>query len=137
MSKSRSVGTKLIVNEKLVGGLKSINGVEITADTIDVTDISNEDGFREKLPGFKDAGEVGGSGFLDGDDDGQEECYSLLDSGDVVPCEIRFPPKIGKSWKFKAGVNKFSTNAELEDAIAFEISLAVSGKPTLAKTAEG
>ena len=137
MSKSRSVGTKLIVNEKIVGGLKNINGIEITADTIDVTDISNEDGFREKLPGFKDAGEVGGSGFLDSDNEGQDECYTLLASGDVVDCEIRFPAKIGKSWKFKAGVAKFSTSAELEDAVAFEISLAVSGKPTLAKTAEG
>ena len=136
MSKSRSVGTKLIVNGKQVGGLKSINGIEITADTIDVTDISNEDGFREKLPGFKDAGEVPCSGYMDGDDDGQEECYSLMDSGEVVPCEIRFPPKIGKTWKFKASVTKFSTTAELEDAIAFDISLTESGKPTLGKTAE-
>ena len=134
MSKSSSVGTKLIVNGKKVGGLKSVSGIEISADSIDVTDLSNEDGFREKLPGFKDAGEVGASGFLDGDNEGQDECYSLMDSGDVVPCEIRFPAKIGKTWKFKAGVTKFSTSAEVEDAVAFEISLAVSGKPTLAKT---
>lgn len=136
MGKSSSVGTRLIINEKKVGGLKSINGIEISADAIDVTDMGNEDGFREKLPGFKDAGEVGASGFLDGDDEGQEECYSLMASGDVAPCKIVFPPKIGKTWSFKAGVTKFSTNAELEDAVAFEISLAVSGKPTLAKTAE-
>lgn len=136
MSKSRSVGTKLIINEKAVGGLKSISGIEISADSIDVTDLANEDGFREKLPGFKDAGEVGGSGFLDGDNEGQDECYNLMASGEVVPCEIRFPAKIGKSWKFNAGVTKFSTSAELEDAVAFEISLAVSGKPILAKTAE-
>lgn len=132
MSKSNSVGTKLIVNEKVVGGLTSISGIEISADTIDVTDLANEDGYREKLPGFKDAGEVGGSGFLDGEDDGQDECYSLLASGDVVDCQIVFPPKIGKTWSFKAGITKFSTSAALEDAVTFEISLAVSGKPTLA-----
>lgn len=134
MSKSRSVGTKLIVNEKLVGGLKSINGIEITADTIDVTDISNEDGFREKLAGFKDAGEVPASGFMDGDNEGQDECYSLMASGDVVPCAIQFPAKIGKTWKFNASVTKFATGAELEDAVAFEIALTVSGKPELVKT---
>lgn len=134
MSKSRSVGTKLIINEKKVGGLKSISGIEISADSIDVTDISNEDGFREKLPGFKDAGEVGCSGFLDGDDEGQDECYTLMASGDVVPCVIQFPAKIGKSWTFNAGVTKFSTSAELEDAVAFEIALTVSGKPALVKT---
>lgn len=134
MSKSRSVGTKLIVNDKLVGGLKTINGIEISADTIDVTDISNEDGYREKLPGFKDAGEVGASGFMDGDNEGQDECYALMASGEVVDCAIQFPAKIGKTWKFKAGVTKFSTSADLEDAVAFEISLAVSGKPELVKT---
>lgn len=135
MSKSNSVGTKLIVNKKVVGGLTSISGIEVSADTIDVTDLANEDGYREKLPGFKDAGEVGGSGFLDGEDNGQDECYSLLDSGDVVDCQIVFPPKIGKTWSFKAGITKFSTSAALEDAVTFEISLAVSGKPTLAASA--
>lgn len=134
MSKSSSVGTKLIVNEKPVGGLTSISGIEISADAIDVTDLANEDGFREKLPGFKDAGEVGASGYLDGDNAGQDECYDLMASGDVVDCSIQFPAKIGKTWKFKAGVTKFTTSAELEDAVSFEISLAVSGKPELVKT---
>lgn len=132
--KSNAVGTKLIVNDKIVGGLTSIGGIEITAESIDVTDLANEDGYREKLPGFKDAGEVNGSGYLDGEDEGQDECYALLASGDVVPCEIRFPAKIGKSWKFNAGLTKFATNAELEDAITFDVGLAVSGKPTLAAT---
>lgn len=139
MSKSNSVGTKLIINGKTVGGLTSIGGIEVSAESIDVTDLANEDGYREKLPGFKDAGEVSGSGYLDGDDEGQDECYSLLNSGDVVDCSIVFPAKIGKTWNFKAGLTKFSTSADLEDAVTFEISLAVSGKPSLDATeaAEG
>lgn len=132
--KSNAVGTKLMVNGKAVGGLTSISGIEVSAEAIDVTDLGNEDGYREKLPGFKDGGEVGASGFLDGDNEGQDECYSLMESGDVVDCAIVFPAKIGKSWKFKAGITKFSTSAELEDAVTFEVSLAVSGKPTLAST---
>ena len=68
--KSNAVGTKLLINNKVVGGLKSIGGIEITAESIDVTDLSNADGYREKLPGFKDAGEVSASGFLDGEDAG-------------------------------------------------------------------
>lgn len=132
--KSNAVGTKLIVNEKPVGGLTSINGIEISAEAIDVTDLANQDGYREKLPGFKDGGEVGASGFMDGGNEGQDECYSLLESGDVVDCSIVFPTKIGKTWKFKAGITKFSTSAAVEDAVTFEISLAVSGKPTLVAT---
>lgn len=132
MSKSRSVGTKLEVNGKVVGGLKSINGIEVSADTIDVTDLANTDGYREKLPGFKDAGEVTADGFLDGENEGQTECESLLQSGEVVDCKIIFPKKIGKTWSFKAGVTRFSTGADVDDAITFGVTLAVSGKPTLA-----
>lgn len=134
MSKSNSVGTVLIINGKEVGALKSINGIEINADSIDVTDLGNQDGYKEKLPGFKDAGDVGCAGFFDGDDEGQNEIYSLMESGDVVPCSIVFPAKIGKTWSFKAGVTKFSTSVSVDDAITFETSLAVSGKPILAAT---
>lgn len=135
--KSNSVGTKLNVNEKVVGALKSIGGIEVSAETIDVTDMSNTSGYREFLAGFKDAGEVSFSGFLDGDDEGQDECYALLNSGEVVDCSIVFPAKIGKTWTFKACVTKFTTSAELEDAVTFEGTLKVSGKPVLTNSAAG
>ncbi len=136
MSKSRSVGTKLIINNKVIGGLKSINGVEITADTTDVTDLGNEDGYKEFLAGFMDGGEVAASGYLDSENEGQTEVYDVLNEGDgsPVPCEIRFPPKIGKSWYFEGVPTKFATSAELEDAIAFETAIKVSGKPVLKAT---
>lgn len=140
MAKSRSVGTKLKIaassgeTKVEVGGLKSISGIEITADSTDVTDMGNTDGYREYLPGFMDGGEVGVSGYLDGEDGGQDRMLELMNSGDVVDCEIVFPTKIGKSWTFKAGVTKFSTSADVDDAVTFEASLKVSGKPVLAAT---
>lgn len=134
MAKSNAVGTTLTINGEVVGGLKTINGIDVSADTIDVTDLANSSGYREKLPGFKDVGDVSCSGFLDGDDDGQDECYTLLNSGEVVTCTITFPSKIGKTWTFSAGVVKFTTGADVEDAVTFEIGLAVSGKPVLAAT---
>ena len=132
MSKSRALGTKLMVNNKQVGGLSSINGIEISADTVDLTALDNTSGHREKEPGFKDAGEVTASGFMDGADAGQTELYSLLSSGDVVECKIIFPAKIGKTWTFQAGVSRFTTGADVDGAVTFDISLAVSGAPTLA-----
>ena len=71
---------------------------------------------------------------MDGADSGQSRMYDLMESGDVVDCEIVFPTKIGKSWTFKAGVTKFTTSADVDDAITFEATLKVSGKPTLADT---
>lgn len=132
--KSRSVGTKLIVNKKIVGGLKSIAGVEISADTTEVTDLGNEDGYKEFIAGFKDGGEVSVSGYLDTEDEGQSELYTFIESGEEVDVEIRFPKKMGKSWTFKAVVTKYSTSVEVEDAVTFDASLKVSGKPTLAAT---
>lgn len=140
MAKSRSVGTRLLIAPKsgntdvAVGGLKSISGIDVNADEVEVTDMGNTDGYREYLPGFKDGGEVPVSGYLDGEDDGQDRMYELLESGDVVDCKIQFPAKIGKTWSFKAGVTKFTTSAEVDDAITFDATLKVSGKPTLAAT---
>ena len=140
MAKSRSVGTKLLIAPKTgdanvaVGGLKSISGIDVNADEVEVTDMGNTDGYREYLPGFKDGGEVPVSGYMDGEDNGQDRMYELLESGDVVDCKIQFPAKIGKTWSFKAGVTKFTTAADVDDAITFEATLKVSGKPTLAAT---
>ena len=132
MAKSRALGTTLNVNSKAVGGLTTINGIEISAETVDLTSLDNSTGYREKEPGFKDGGEVTVSGFLDGSDDGQEEMYSLLDSGNTTTCTIVFPSKIGKTWTFTAGVSRFVTGAELEGGVTFEATLLVSGKPVLA-----
>ena len=134
MSKSNSIGTKLIVDGVQVGGLNTINGIKITAETIDVTDFDNESGYRSKMPGFKDTENPTAGGFLDGDNSGQDKCIELMDSGETVPIEIRFPAKIGKSWKFNGSVVSFATSAEVANAIGFDVEFAVDGKPTLAAT---
>ena len=138
MSKSRALGVKLKVGEKdsdtltTVGGLRSISGIQASAESVDLTTLDNEDGYREKEPGFKDGGEVSVSGFFDNEDAGQQKMYDLFESGDVVPVEIQFPPKqAGAKWNFNAGVSAFSTSFELEDGVAFEATFLVSGKPTL------
>lgn len=137
MSKSRALGTTLKVNSKAVGGLTTINGIEISAETVDLTSLDNQTGYREKEPGFKDGGEVTVSGFLDGNDQGQDEMYTLLNSGATTSCNIVFPAKIGKTWTFTAGVSRFVTGAELEGGVTFEATLLVSGQPVLAASASG
>ena len=132
MSKSRALGTTLNVNSKAVGGLTTINGIEISAETVDLTALDNTSGYREKEPGFKDGGEVTVSGFLDGADAGQAEMYTLMESGGTTTCTIVFPSKIGKTWTFTASVSRFVTGAELEGGVTFEATLLVSGQPVLA-----
>ena len=135
MAKSNAVGTKLNIKGNspvTVGGLTSINGIEISAESIDVTALDNSTGYREKVPGFKEVGDVTVSGFLDGDDDGQEQMYTLLNSQEEADFEIVFPAKIGKTWSFSGYVAGFSTSSEVGDAITFESTIIVTGQATLA-----
>lgn len=134
MAKSRSVGTKLSIDKQVVGGLSSITGVEVSADTTEVTALDNTDGYKEYLGGFKDGGEVPVEGFLDGADQGQEKMLSALEDQNVHDFTIDFPAAIGKSWSFKGIVTKFSTSASVGDSIKYSGAIKVSGKPTLANT---
>ena len=134
MAKSRSVGTKLRIDNQVVGGLSSITGVEISSDTTEVTALDNTDGYKEYLGGFKDGGEVPVEGFLDGADQGQEKMLAALEDQGVHDFVIEFPAAIGKSWTFKGIVTKFSTSASVGDSIKFSSAIKVSGKPVLAAT---
>lgn len=134
MSKSTSVGTKFKVADTPVGGLTSIGGVEINADSIDVSAMDNTTGFKDYLAGLKDGGEVSAEGFLDGEDSGQDAMYEALNDGQQRTFAIVFPDAIGKTWQFNGIVTKFATNAQLGDAVKFSAAVKVSGKPTLAKT---
>lgn len=134
MGKSRSVGTKFNIEQKAVGGLSSIGGVEVSAETTDVTALDNATGYKEYLGGFKDGGEVPLEGFLDGADQGQEQMYAALEDQQEHSFSIVFPTAIGKTWSFKGIVTKFATSAAVGDAVKFSASVKVSGKPTLGKT---
>ena len=128
-----ALGTKLKIGTNAVARLTSIGGLEVSADTIDVTTLDSVDGYREYIGGLKDAGEVAISGFFDPTDTtGQQALLTALESGAETAMSIVFPTAIGYTWSFNAIVTGFSTGAELEDAVTFESTLKVSGKPTLA-----
>ena len=134
----KSLGTKLQIAETTpitVGSLTSINGLEVSADTIDVTTLDSTDGYREFIQGFKDGGEVSVEGYLDvATGNGQKEMLDLFDSGEVKPFEIVFPATLNAKWAFNGIVTGFSTGASLEDPLSFSATIKVTGKPTLTVT---
>ncbi len=134
----RALGTKLQIGDTspvTVGGLTSIGGLELSADTIDVTTLDSSGGYREFIAGFKDAGEVALEGYFDATTgQGQKELYDLFESGDTEDFTIQFPAETKTSWEFSGVVTGFSTGADLEDPLAFSASIKVSGKPTLTVT---
>lgn len=133
----RALGTTLSIGETSVqvAGLTSINGLELSADTIDATTLNSTGGYREFEAGFKDAGEVSLEGYLEtATGDGQKELYDLFESGDTEDFSIDFPN--GAKWEFKGIVTGFTTGASLEDLLSFSGTIKVSGKPTFT-TVEG
>lgn len=127
----QSVDTKLLIGDTTpveVAGLTSIAGLELTADTIDVTTLSSTGGYREFIAGFKDAGEVSVEGYLELDN-GQKQLHTLFESGATEAFTIEFPN--GAKWEFDGVVTGFSTSASLEDPLAFSATIKVSGQPTL------
>ena len=128
----RALGTSLKIGAAAgtkVAGLTSIGGIELTAETIDVTTLDSAGGYRDFIAGFKDAGEVSLEGFLESaTGKGQKELYALLESGAVEDFTIDLAG--GAKWAFKGVVVGFSTGADLEDALSFSGSIKVSGKPT-------
>lgn len=134
----RALGTKLQIGSTTpvtVAGLTSIGGLELTADTIDVTTLDSNGGYREFIAGFKDAGEVSLEGYLDATTgQGQKELYDLFESGATEAFIIQFPAETNTSWEFSGVVTGFSTSADLEDPLAFSATIKVSGAPTLTVT---
>lgn len=131
----RAVGTKLKIATNFIAELTSISGLSLSADTIDVTSLDSDGGYREFIGGFKDGGELSISGFFNPGDVGQAAIYAAFESGDTIAYSIIFPAALGATWDFNGVVTAFTTGAELEDAVSFEGTIKVSGQPTLGLTA--
>lgn len=128
------MGTKLKIGANSITKLKSIGGMELSADTIETTTLDSN-GWREFVQGLKDAGEVSGSGFFNpADTDGQKAIYDAYVAGTLLNYSILFPAILGAEWSFSAIVTSISTGAEMEDGIPFEFTLKVSGVPSLGLT---
>lgn len=130
---TRSLGTTLTKGESKIAGLTSIGGIEITADTIDVTTLESDGGYREFLGSFKDAGEVPIEGFFNPDtSSGQVALQDSLDSGLAEDYKITFPTKPQAEWNFRGVVTGFKVgDVDVDGTINFGATIKVSGKPTL------
>ena len=131
---NRAVGTKLQIGANYIAELSKIGGLELSADTIDVTSLDSNGGYRTFIGGFKDAGEVSIEGFFNPGDVGQTAVYNAFQAGTNDNYTILFPSAFGASWVFTGVVTAFKTSADLEEAIGFEATIKVSGSPTLGLT---
>lgn len=136
---TRALGTKLSKGTTApvdIAGLTSIGGIEITADTIDVTSLDSAGGYREFIGGFKDGGEVPIEGFFNpATASGQVAMQTSLDNGLAEDYKITFPTTPKAEWAFKGVVTGFKVgDVDVDGTINFGATIKVSGKPVLTVT---
>lgn len=135
MTAQAAMGTKILVNSNNVADIKSIGGMDLSADTIETTTLDSG-GWRTFMQGMKDGGDVSVSGFFNpGDSNGQVSLYNSFNSGALLNLAILFP--FGAAWNFSGIVTGISTSAEMEDVVSFEATVKVSGQPSLGLTPSG
>lgn len=127
-----AIGTTLKKGTTAIATLTSIDGISVSADTIETTALDTTGGYRTFVGSLKDAGEVSISGYYSYT--AHNTVLADFESGASNSYTIEFPDKgttSGSKWTFTAIVTAFSTGADLEDLVSFEATLKVSGEPTL------
>jgi len=129
---TRALGTVLMKGTQKIGGLTSIGGIEITADTMDVTTLDSDGGYREFIGSFKDGGEVPIEGYFRPEDAGQIAMQTSLDEGQPEDYTIEFPTSPKAAWSFKGVVTGFKVgDVDVDGTVNFGATIKVSGKPVL------
>lgn len=132
---NKGVGTKIKQGSTYIGTLTTIATPEIAADTFETTVLDVADGYKTFKQNLKDGGEIPLTGYYDTLDSGQTLLKTALDAGTEDTYTIEFPAAIGTTWTFTGIVTSYKTGeANLEDAVGFEVTLKITGKPNLGIT---
>lgn len=139
MSAIKSLGTKLYKLKKgsepqdlLIGNLDSVGEIKIESDEIDVTTLDNDTGYKTYIAGFKDAGSVDITGFVETTGEAFGKLLTLVESQDLENWEI-VPNGVtkGNGWKFSGFIKSFGESESSVDGVRkFSASIRISGKPT-------
>jgi hypothetical protein len=114
-----------------IAELTNIDGVQVIQETVDVTNHSSPDGYREYKPTLRFTGDISIEGnFIDTDADGQMGLEDDLNNGTLQSFVITFPPAVSATWTFSAYVTAFKAGGfPVDGKVPFSATLKVSGKP--------
>ena len=125
-------GVKLNRNGVAVAEVISINGLSLKQSTKEVTSHDSTDRWAEFIAGIKSADDIKIKGNFLPADVGQAGLLADFADGLVHTYQIAFPPAFGATWDFSAIVTGFTPgDFAVDDALTFECTLKVTGKPVL------
>ena len=136
MAIGKGVGTTLTQGAVTIGKISTITPGEKTWETSDITTLDSANEYKQNLPILKDGGEITITGFLNVSDAGQISLDTSFEAGSLDAYTIAYPATIGADITFNAYCTKFKTGeANLADAVGFEATLKVDGKPNIGTSA--
>lgn len=128
----KAFGTKLKRGNEYVARLLNISPPEFSRADIDVTNHDSPGGFKEFIPGLKEAGEVPIEGHLFPTDDTQKGLLAAVDIDEPEPWVIEFPTVPKMYISFDGYVKSFKVgNATVDGVITFSAAIKVTGKPVI------
>lgn len=141
MAKYSAFGTQLKIGSTsgsggtAIAAVTSIDGPELTLETIDVTTHDSPSGFREFIGGLKDAGEVSMELAFDPANATHKNAsggllYALLNRS-VTEFTLVLPSSPSVSWYFNALVTQFQVQAPIDDKLPANVTLKITGAPTI------
>lgn len=119
------LGTNTTITE-----LTAINGVNMTADSIDVTTHDSSNSYREFIQGLRDGGEISVEGNFT--TASSASIYTQFNTTSLISATINLPTTPSASqWLANVFSTGFDTSAPMDDKIPFAATFKVTGKPTL------
>lgn len=125
-----SNGTVLKIGTTTISELTSISAPNLSADTIDVTNLSSSGRYREFIQGLRDGGEITMEGFLT--TASANTIVTQLNTSSTATATVDFATNPSVT-RFTATVicTAFSSEAPVDGAIPFSATFKVTGQPTL------
>jgi predicted secreted protein len=129
----RSLGVKLrktTGTPMLVGNIHTIGEFGPEADEIETTTLDSDGGYREYIPGFKDAGTVSLSGYIKNEAN-QEAMIALVEAQTIEHWEVEFPT--GAKYFFYGYVQMWKeAESGIDNVRGFSGAIRITGPVTYA-----
>ncbi len=128
---SIAYGVTLALNGVVIGEITNIGGIELTADSVEMTSHDSANRYREYLQGLRDGGEITVEGNAVPADTGQAEIYTQFNLDAVCVAVLTFAD--GSNWTAQVIVTAFKpADAPVDGKLAFTATFKVTGKPVWA-----
>jgi predicted secreted protein len=140
MAKFAGIGTKFKREDSAgsdtyvdIANISSITGPGKTRETIETTDLDTLGGYRTFIAGFRDSGTVELKMSFD------YNSYKIMnddfESDTPVNYQIVLPDEGNTTLEFAGLVTDLPLNIVIDDVVSVDVSIKISGKPTVTNTA--